>query len=301
MRRRSGFAVLYSTYLFLAVVLVVLFAELFLIVVYVITGNTAFETLIKKDDHLYPDNPAEYVKIAVFGESAAAGWGAERNFTHIINYELKKNCPNLKFYVKNYAECGATFHGGQAEALKSVIDNYDIFLVYAGNNEHLPYILSADSAVLQEEGRIRAMLVSFLEKHSRVYAFTTKIARRYINSMFTRAAFLKAVHDKNNAPKKPRLFETATRVSWDERTNITAQFQRDLDEIGNLIQSKRSYLIISSVPVNENYKPLSQSSQPHWTIARNLLYRHYYRGIEKFGQGDFTGAINSFFSGVAYR
>ncbi len=101
--RRLGFAVLYSAYLFLAVVLVVLFAELFLSVAYLVTGNSAFETLVKQDDHPYPDNPGEYVKVAIFGESAAAGWGAERNFSDIIDYELKKNCPKLKFYVRNYA------------------------------------------------------------------------------------------------------------------------------------------------------------------------------------------------------
>ncbi len=293
--RRLGFAVLYSAYLFLAVVLVVLFAELFLSVVYVITANSAFETLIKKDGHPYPDNPAEYLKIAVFGESAAAGWGAERNFTDIIDYELKKNCPNLKFYVRNYAGCSATFHGGQAEILKSVIDNYDIFLIYAGNNEHLPYLLSDDLAVLQEEGHIRGMLVSFLEKYSRVYAFTTKVSTRYVGPLFTRAAFLKAVRDKNSGPKNPGLFETATRVSWDERTKITAQFQRDLDEIGNLIQSKHKCLIISSVPINENYKPLfSVVSSKLDDRERDLLYSHYYNGIEKFGQGDFPGAMSSF-------
>ena len=297
----SGFAVLYSAYLFLAVVLVVLFAELFLSVLYVITGNSAFETLVKKDDHPYPDNPGEYVKVAIFGESAAAGWGAERNFSHIIDYELKKNCPNLKFYVRNYAECSATFHGEQAEILKSVIDKYDIFLVYAGNNEHLPYILSDDSTVLQEEGRIRGMLVPFLEKYSRVYAFTTKISRRYVGPLFTRAAFLKAVRDKNNVSPKPRLFETATRVSWDERIKITARFQGDLDEIGNLIQSKHKYLIISSVPINENYKPLfSVVSSNLDDRARDLFYSHYYQGIEQFGQGDYPGA-QFFFSGAAHR
>jgi len=283
-------------YLFLAVLLVAVFAELFLNVCSLVTGASAFETLIKKDEHPYPGNPADYVKVAVFGESAAAGWASERNFTHIIDYELKKKCPDLKFHIRNYAECSATFHRGQAEILKSVIDKYDVFLIYAGNNEHLPYLLdSAGAAVLEGESDAWGALVRFLAGNSRVYAISTKMARCYVSPLFTKAAFLRGIRDKDSAPRKPGLFEDSTRVPWSERTKIIATFQRDLEEIADLVQRKQRYLIISSVPVNENYKPLfSVVSSTLGDNERNLLYRRYYRGIEKFEQGDFPGAIEFF-------
>ena len=125
----------------------------------------------------------------------------------------------------------------RTEILKNVIDKYDIFLIYAGNNEHLPYILSDDWLFLQDEGPITTVLIPFLEKYSRLYAIGTKISGRYVGPLFTRAAFLKTVRKRTGIPDKPRLFETATRVSWDERTKLTAKFKKDLDEIGNLVQS----------------------------------------------------------------
>ena len=219
----------------------------------------------------------------------------QRNFSQIIDYELKKNCPTLKSYVRNYSECGTIFHGGQAEILKNVIDKYDIFLIYAGNNEHLPYILSDDWLFLQDEGPITTVLIPFLEKYSRLYAIGTKISGRYVCPVFTRTAFLKTVRKRTGIPDKPRLFETATRVSWDERTKLTAKFKKDLDEIGNLIQSKQKYLIVSSVPINENYKPLfSVVSSDLDESARDRFFRHYKQGVEKFEQGDFSGALISF-------
>jgi tetratricopeptide (TPR) repeat protein len=294
--QRLRFAFLYIAYLFLAVVLVVVFAELFLSVCFVATGASAFGTLIGKDEHPYPGNPAEYLKIAIFGGSAAAGWGSERGFAHIIDYELKKKCPDRKVYVRNYAECSATFHSGQAEILKSVIDKYDVFLIYAGNNEHLPYLLdTADSAVLGGESQAWGVLLGFLEKYSRLYAVSIKISRLYIGPLFTKAAFLRGVRDKDSAPTGPGLFENTTRVPWSERTKVVANFQSDLDEIADLVRSKQKYLVISSVPVNENYKPLFSVVSPTLDDnERDLLYRRYYDGMERFEQGDFPGAMESF-------
>jgi hypothetical protein len=286
---------LYVVYLFLAVVLVLVFAELFLNMCFMVTGASALETLTGKDEHPYPGNPADYLKIAIFGSSSAAGWASERSFAHILDYELKRKCPDRKFYVRNYAECSATFHRGQAEVLKSVIDEYDVFLIYAGNNELLPYLLDGPGSVVPSaESQAWRSIVGFLEKHSRLYAVSVKMSRLYIGPFFTKAAFLRGVRDKNSAPIKPGLFESATRVPWSERPKVVANFQSDLEEIAGLAQRKGKYLIISSVPVNENYKPLFSVVSP--TLEdheRNLLFRRYYDGIEKFGQGDFPGAIES--------
>ena len=76
-RQRLKFAFLYCAYLILAVVLIAVFVEALLGLGFLVTGGSAFETLVRNYEHPYPDDPAGYLKIAIFGGSAAAGWASE--------------------------------------------------------------------------------------------------------------------------------------------------------------------------------------------------------------------------------
>jgi hypothetical protein len=70
----------------------------------------------------YPANPDEYIKIAVFGGSAAAGEYAWRSFDTIVELELTNRFPSQKLYIKNYARSGYPFHRHQAEYVKILIE-----------------------------------------------------------------------------------------------------------------------------------------------------------------------------------
>ncbi|MGH9857236.1 MAG: hypothetical protein ACRD4B_05270, partial [Acidobacteriota bacterium] len=97
----------------------------------------------------YPSSNAEqYLKIAVVGGSAAAGLNAERSFVDFMEYELKRNLSG-PVYVKNFAASGYPFHRYEAEIIKNVIEDYDIFLIYEGNNEATNYI--DDSGYFRKE------------------------------------------------------------------------------------------------------------------------------------------------------
>ena len=85
------------------------------------------------------DYPARVLRMATFGGSAATGFNAESSFSQILELELSKRYPEVPVRVTNLAMNGYPFYRHQAELLKSVIDDYDIFLVYAGNNEGWNY------------------------------------------------------------------------------------------------------------------------------------------------------------------
>src|SRR5205823_3145830 len=83
----------------------------------------------------YPSRPERFLKIAIFGESSAAGFHSERSFGEIVKRELALTPGDRPVYVKNYARPGLVFHRDEAEMVKRLIDRYDVFLIYAGNSE----------------------------------------------------------------------------------------------------------------------------------------------------------------------
>ena len=106
--------IVYLIFVFTAVISFFLAVELILAGMYGLTHNQKLSTLINEDLE-YPKKPKEYFKIAIFGGSAALGYNSERGFCDILSYELRKRYPDIKFYIKNYAQCGYPFHRHQVE------------------------------------------------------------------------------------------------------------------------------------------------------------------------------------------
>lgn len=121
-----------------------LLIELILFFTYFFSRNTIFENRFETENRatiergILKNNILEdSYKIAVFGGSSAAGWGATINFAQILNnFSILSN---QKIYVDNHASPGTPFYSHQAEKIKKVINEYDLFIIYAGHNEYINY------------------------------------------------------------------------------------------------------------------------------------------------------------------
>jgi len=80
---------------------------------------------------------ARSIRIAVVGESSAAGFSAPMSFAAVVEEGLRHAFPERCVFVRNYAQEGARFHADQAELAKAVLPYFDLLLIYAGNNEVL--------------------------------------------------------------------------------------------------------------------------------------------------------------------
>src|SRR3989338_11436005 len=107
------------TFLVIASTLFIGLVEGALWAAYKITGLQRFSVLNQAKG--YPQYPWQVVKVAVFGESAANGNNAERSFADVIDYELRTQFQDKKFYLRNFALNGVPFHGHQSEIIKAVI------------------------------------------------------------------------------------------------------------------------------------------------------------------------------------
>jgi hypothetical protein len=159
-----------------------------------------FKQVATSSNSLYRPNlkNKNQLKVALFGGSAAQGYSSERSAAEMLADLIRDQAPDMDVYVANYAANGGSFHRFQAEILKSVIDFYDILVVYAGNNEDIPYwehngvwsgeILADQSFpdpqakfIIEEEGKaLRASLTFFLSANflnykSRLYAFCVRV------------------------------------------------------------------------------------------------------------------------------
>lgn len=298
-------AIFYCAYLVSSVIFIVLLLEFSLMLAYSITHNPKFSTLksTKNYNHLisdYPHNPKEYVKIAIFGESAAAGYNAERGFTEILDYELKTRFPSLKFYIKNYAQPGYPFHRHQAEVVKAVIDKYDIFLIYAGNNEVRNYLDDVGyfkTSKYKERKRLKSPysqskgingVIGFLKYNSRIYAISQKAYNKYLIPLLGKSKVWQY--------KRFKEFESNKTLPPDEIEKINANFKKDLEEIAILAKERGKYIVISSAPTNESYKPFFSVLKPGLSEKEaEIFYDNYELGLESYNKHEFNKAISHFF------
>ena len=95
-----------------------------------LTNDARLSTVVARASSNGRTEPVNVLRIAVFGGSAAAGYNSERSFSPILELELSDRYPMVPVRVSNLARNSYPFYRHQAELLKSVIDDYDIFLIY---------------------------------------------------------------------------------------------------------------------------------------------------------------------------
>lgn len=286
---------------FFSVLLVIflLIGELILAFAWHLTHNSKFGTLVIEE---YPINPEKYVKIAVFGESSAAGYNSEKGFSDILSYELRKRYPNLKFYIKNYAEGGYPFHRHQAEIVKAVIAKYDFLLIYAGHNELHNYLddIGYFRPVKYKDRRTlmpfippdkKSSLVRYLESKSRIYA----VIKKGYNFIKSRIANIRKEEGGNAYCPQVHEFASQKALPEDEILKISSNFKKDLEDIAKLASDYKKSVIISSVPVNGIWKPFFSVFKPGLTQKeKEVFYEKYAQGMDFYKRKEFKKAIPYF-------
>jgi len=286
--------------------LVIICSEFILWGAYRITLDRRLDTTIPSANGCF-GSTGYYFKIAIFGGSSAAGYNAERGFAEILKYELGKRYPNQRFCIKNYARSGQPFHRHQAEILKAVIDKYDVFLIYSGNNEAWNYWDDVGHfrkaqfkhkkqyvppAILGSEVAFdgKPLWALFLEANSRLYAIAWKFKSKYIPPIFGKSSELDMLDEIHYGEIEKQRNFPATEV-----TRMIINYKKDLEDIARLARIRGKAVIVSSVPTNETWKPFFSVHRPGITVEELSAFDQYYAsGRSSYAAGKYVDAIRYF-------
>ena len=318
MEQIRGVTTILSFAILIIIPLVILEGALYL--AFQITGNPRWNTLYSRD---HPKDPDNYIKIATFGGSAAAGYNSERGFETVLLHELSKRYSESKFYVKKYAQNGYPLYQQQAEILKYIIlkyiiKDYDYFLIYAGNNEAMIYFDevgflrpkdSIDDKTFSQPPRSAHFQINigWLDRHSRVY----RVLYDVITVINQRIDYRMFVH-KNNGPYRypvPRHTpwhsdKEIYRKNWSmpitEIAKLPVNFKTSLEEIAALAEKHGKHVFVAGVMVNE-------ARAPHFSVYRQDItdaevaefQKHYQSGRKFLKQEAFQEALAQFEQAIA--
>lgn len=264
-----------------------------------LTGNVRFAPLwtVRTPYKQFVSNPngCKVLRVAVFGGSAAAGWGSPRGFPDVIFYELAKGLSDYKITVTNYAQPGATFHLNQAEILKGVLSAHDVFIVHAGDNEGQLWWDSIGLFRSKEFKSVKELipierpqgLIGILERHSRLYSILWRGHCRAALMMMTRGT-----KPLNQTPSF-KEFEAGPVMPEHERRNMIHQFRTHIEEVGQSL-GPGQMLIVIGVPTNERYKPIFSYHRGDLSETERTRFRDLYEeGVRHFGDGQYRDALSS--------
>ena len=125
------------------IILIFLSLELTFYLSFKFSKNIIFENRFETENRFYvgrgvlKEKEKPSFKVAVFGGSAAHGYGATISFTEILNNMSILANKNIRF--DNHATPATPFYLYQAEKLKRLVNDYDAFIIYAGINEWLHF------------------------------------------------------------------------------------------------------------------------------------------------------------------
>src|SRR5262245_23566355 len=127
-----------------------------------------------------PPKPAPgQLRVALFGESAAEAAVVEKSFAEPLALSLsgRKQTP---VHISVFARRGQGFHGMQSELALLSIPDYDLLVIYAGNNEFRVHLDDTGSARKPEyrwvrdfepvRREVRWPFYSYIKEHSRAFA-----------------------------------------------------------------------------------------------------------------------------------
>lgn len=293
------------TLLGLAIVCLTLALELSFRTASYATNSETFRILSRDD---YPRAPQNYFKVAIFGDSAATGFNAERGFAEIIKAELEGVIDDRPVYLKVFAENGANFIGAQAEIAKTEIPNFDLLIIYAGNNEYVP-LLQAKGFFARTGGRVskelriaggkQGRLERLLSQNSVLYSTAYRLIERMRQSVSKRD-----LHIPDRVPFTPEPL-----LSEQERLEVAERFRGELKTIAHAATSAGKRLLILSVPVALHWEPIQTvlrdpRSESRLTTASGLLKRGKaamaLRQLEALKKAEPQAAYLDYLRGIAF-
>lgn len=221
---------------------------------------------------LYPKHPEQYLKIAVFGGSAARGYNSERAFSDMLPSLLEGQVNgDKKVFVRNYAEDGRPFHRFEAELAVEAAPRYDVLIVYAGTNESLNYFddiryflkpehkhvdLTAKPNITMmdrvAEGKSEEPVTDFFERKSRLYALALRITDS-IKARLKPKSSSQATNYFRNAQFK--VFEPNHVVSPSEREKLNQNFARDLKRVVEQAKTHGKKVVFMTETPDETFTP----------------------------------------------
>ena len=262
-------------------------------------GIQRLDTQNEKPPSTYPKSPDEYVKIAIFGGSAAAGTYSPRGLHDILEYELKKRYPDKRFYVKNYASHGEPFHHHQAEYAKRLVNKYDFLLIYCGNNEaenwyddsgywRKPQFKDAKDLVFAPppdapSSAALSKTRTWLTRHSRIFSVASGVKDRFQPPV------------TKNRNRNYAEYEREPSLPLKELDAIVTNFETDIREICDLARRHGKQVLLSTAATFETWPPsystfapgISESEKQSWNL-------HQAEGLRQFELFNYQDAIIAF-------
>ena len=253
----------------------------------------------EKPPSTYPKHPNEFVKIAVFGGSAAAATYSPRGIDDLLDFELRARFPDRQFYVKNYASHGEPFHRHQAEYAKRLVGKYDFVLIYCGNNEaenwyddsgywRTPEYKDARDLVFSPptdaaNSPFLAKQRAWLGEHSRIFAMASRV-----KSSMHPPVTKNQNYDYEEFEQTPSIPET-------ELAAIVTNFEQDIREICVRGQQHATQVLLSTTATFETWPPSYSTFRPGLAEAELEQWRgHYANGMHHIEAGEFKQAITAF-------
>jgi tetratricopeptide (TPR) repeat protein len=291
------------------------------------TGDGAYsvlERLPRREelaDKPYPKNPSDYLKIAVFGGSTAAGYNAERPFSAILEHALiRESSAPRKIYVRNYAGHGYPFVGHQAVWARQALGRYDIIIIYAGGVDSSGRGVSdVKTTLLENDDAVKTLnrtrIVDFLSHRSRAYALMVRYRRK--NALHNATAEpVNARNDKDmGAPStldsaKLSRVENSHKLSLPQRQAIARRFVHELKDLVVASQATKTRIIVPTEVSHQLFPPVcsawsTKEGPAHTQVATSLLEQAselYRKGryAEALGVIDKVSALDSTLAEVNY-
>ena len=214
------------------------------------------------------------IRIAIFGGSSSVGFASPVSFTDLLCDSGFNN--NHDMEITNYAGHGEPLAGFQAEIIKSVMNYYDVIIIYSGHNEKNNQIYLRESRTVFPNGipfeqprsvhktrvqKLNKIKYRLNPKHSISYPMIVENSRVHyflarIIDKLTRYMGVKLKPSKKETIYPKDFYYSDYFISPAERKSIINLYKKNIIEISNKLR-KDQKLILSTVLSNDLFPPLA--------------------------------------------
>jgi hypothetical protein len=319
--------VMYCVVFFVLPIIIIIFFEILLASLSYLTGSKYFEDRLETHHrtvsplHGFFSVPGVFrveggnannqhrTKVAVFGGSSSAGYASPISFSELLGSN-EFSGKNLE--VHNYARNGEPFVGFQAELLKAVMPDYDVFVVYAGHNEIWQQIysrarISHETIVLPNGARVPFGSAPYLDLDRRLKRIQSSatvlsdpaekvlgvlnwVADRsrlfwLANRVVSKISEVIPGRDQDYLPK---YYYDSEFISPAERTLLVEEYKQTVNEIAGRLKADQT-LILSTVMANNFFPPLAEVTHNKNPVELFRYEAMTKKGYARLAVGDFPG------------
>ncbi|MFT6069492.1 MAG: hypothetical protein ACJAYQ_001837 [Bacteriovoracaceae bacterium] len=233
------------------------------------TSNTAGQILNTSTTSL------ETFKVATFGSSETQGYGSVRNYSALLKHELEKVFPSKSVIVDTHVLEEKTFSTHQYKKVISLVKDYDLLVVSAGNSE-LKNLFAQ-----KEVFRKREVKVNYKKEASELsvsspskidlgrelvkYSSFFKILKKIESRIETKLKFL---FKKNNLPEDKNKkfpsthFRNEPLISKEELRHVEQQWHSSLVEVSKVAMNNKKNILFVNLMGHELWRPAFSVIEP---------------------------------------